>query len=61
MSFPSSPFIHLHQNSYQENHSPLHLEKFSLYFISIALLCPFSSVSIDQNNLGAYVPIRFNV
>lgn len=33
--------------------------QFAFYFI--ALLCPPSSVSVDQNNIGAYVPVTFNV
>lgn len=56
-----SPFYPFASKLYQANCSPTHLEKFSLHFTSIALLCPSSSARVDQNNLGAYVPIRFNV
>lgn len=45
----------------QANNFLLHLETFSLYCIFIVHLCPSSSVRVDQNNIGAYVPVRFNV
>ena len=44
----------------QANNIFLRLHSFRLYCV-VAFLCPSNNVKIDQNNIGAYVPVRINV